>query len=471
MRPLASLSALAAAALLAACSTVPAEPAPVMPLADAFGQAQGYAAGQASQRDWWLALADAPLAALIERGLDANLDLRLAAERVQRSRALHDGARADLRPSRRVVMGARATQASATEAPGLDEDERRQHSVSLGRELSWEIDLFGRLRHASAAAGKRVEANEADVQAMQLAVSAEVAQAWYALAGAREQLQIARSVVENRRATLQLVQRRTRGGLSAPVDEARARAEFAAAEAEVPVHDAAATVATHRLAVLLGELPSNYMPPAAVSVAAAPVEIAVPAPAQWLTQRPDLRAAEARLQAEAFDVAAVRAEFLPRLTLNGAIGFVAGSASGLGRAGSLSWLVAPSLSMPLFDHRRIDARLASAKSQQREALLGYQQRVLLAVEEVENGLVRVRQSQSQLAALQQRAHHATAAEGLARKRFEAGAADLLELLDAQRSAQQADLGLASALTAQRQQVVALLRALGARSLPQATAAA
>jgi outer membrane protein TolC len=276
-------------------------------------------------------------------------------------------------------------------------------------------------------------------------------------------------VIENRRATLQLVQRRTRAGFGAPIDEARARAELAAAEAEVPVHEAAATAATHRLAVLLGELPSSYAPPAAPSVAATPVEIAVPSPAQWLARRPDLRAAEARLQAQAFDVASVRAEFLPRLTLNGAIGFVAGSAGGLAGAGSLSWLVAPSLSMPLFDHRRIDARLAAAKSQQREALLGYQQRVLLAVEEVENGLARVRQSQTQLAALQQRAHHATVAEGLARKRFEAGAADLLELLDAQRGAQQAGLGLASALTAQRQQVVALLKALGARSLPQAAA--
>jgi multidrug efflux system outer membrane protein len=471
MRPIASLSALAAAALLAACSTVSFEPAPAMPLAESFGQAQGYAAGPAVQRDWWLALGDAPLAALIERGLDANLDLRLAAERVQRSRALHDGARADLRPSHRIVTGARATQASTHEAPGLDEDERRHHGVNVGSELSWEIDLFGRLRHTAAAAGKRVAASEADAQAMQLAVSAEVAQAWYALAGAREQLQIARSVIENRRATLQLVQRRTRAGLGAPIDEARARADLAAAEAEVPVHDAAATVATHRLAVLLGELPSTYAPPAAPSVTTAPVEIAVPSPAQWLAHRPDLRAAEARLQAQAFDVAAVRAEFLPRLTLNGALGFVAGSASALGGAGSLSWLVAPSLSMPLFDQSRIDARLAGARSQQREALIGYQQRVLLAVEEVENGLARVRQAQSQLTALQQRAHHAAVAERLARKRFEAGAADLLELLDAQRGAQQAEGGLSSALTAQRQQVVTLLKALGARSLPQAPAAA
>lgn len=97
--------------------------------------------------------------------------------------------------------------------------------------------------------------------------------------------------------------------------------------------------------------------------------------------------------------------------------------------------------------------------------MAYRQRVLLATEEVESALVTVRQGQFRLAALQDRARHAAAAEQLARKRFEAGASDLLELLDAQRSAQQAELGLAAALTAQRQQVVALHRALGARFLP------
>lgn len=466
MRPLASLSTLAAAALLAACSTLPAEPAPAPALPPGFAQAHGMPAAHAPQRDWWLALGDAPLAVLIERGLAANLDLQQAAERVQRSRALHEGTRAELGPSSRIGIAARATQASRAEAPGLSDVERRSERASAAHELSWEIDLFARLRHAAAAAGKRADAGALDREALQLVVSAEIAQAWYALAAAQEQGRLARGVVENRRATLQLVQRRSAGGLAPPIDEARARAELAAAEADVPLHDAAAAVATHRLAVLLGEMPSGFEPPPAAP-AATPFELAVPAPAAWLAQRPDLRAAEARLQADAFDVAAVRAEFLPRLTLEGAIGFVAGSASALGRSGSLAWWVSPSLSVPLFDHGRIDARLSAAKAQQREALLGYRQRVLLAVEEVENALVRVRESQSQLGALQQRAQHAAQAEALARRRYQAGAADLLELLDAQRSAQQAELGLSAALAAQRQRVVTLLRAFGARSWAQA----
>jgi outer membrane protein TolC len=182
--------------------------------------------------------------------------------------------------------------------------------------------------------------------------------------------------------------------------------------------------------------------------------------------RPDLKSAEAQLRAQALDVAAIRAEFMPRLSVSGLLGFVAGSLSGLGAAGSASWFLAPSLSIPVFDLGRIDARLQAAQAGQREALLHYRQRVLLATEEVESALVQVRQGQVRLAALQDRARHAVTAEGLARKRFEAGGADLLELLDAQRGAQQAELGLSAALTAQRQQVVALQRALGARFLPE-----
>ncbi|HRI91037.1 MAG TPA: TolC family protein, partial [Accumulibacter sp.] len=146
-------------------------------------------------------------------------------------------------------------------------------------------------------------------------------------------------------------------------------------------------------------------------------------------------------------------------------GVVAGSVSGLGAAGAASWFVAPNVSLPVFDHARIDARLQATRAGEREALLAYRQRVLLATEEVESGLAQVRHGQQRLSALQERARQAVTAEDLARMRFAAGGTDLLELLDAQRSARQAEIGLSAAVTAQQQQVVALQRALGARFLP------
>lgn len=458
------LTALAAAALLAACSTLPAEPTPALETPGRFAQAHSVDAGPHAQPDWWTVFGDPALDMLVTQGLAANLDLQQAAERVQRSRAIAAGRRAELGPNGGVAVGARSQQLAAAEAPGLDREARRTDVAAASLGLSWELDLFGRLRHAARAEQARSEAVAADADALRLAVAGEIAQAWFALEGAREQARLTRSVIENRRATLSLVQRRVAVGHSAPLDDARARAELAAAEAELPSHEAARQMALHRIAVLLGQSPSTFDPPAAVAADPRPVTLRMPTPAHWVKLRPDLRAAEARLRAHALDVDAVKAEWLPRLSLTGAIGTIAGSLGALGSGGSATWFAAPSLSWPLLDSARIDARLAAARAEQREALLAYRQRLLLAIEEVETALAQVAEGQRRLAALQERSRHSATAERLARSRFEAGASDLLELLDAQRGAQQAALGLAAAHTVQRQQLVTLQRALGARFL-------
>lgn len=475
-----TLSAVALASLLAACGTLPTPSTPVPELPAAFTQARGLDTAPAGHAaDGWAAFDDPVLDALLRRGLTANLDLQQAAERVQRSRALAAAARAELAPGGGIGVGATARQLAETEAPGLIRDQRRSDQVSAFASLSWEVDLFGRLRQAAAAVGARADAVQADADAMRLAVGAEIAHAWFTLTGTREQLVLARQVVENRRATVELVQRRVGAGYTAPLDDARARGDLAAAEAALPALQASVTVAGHRLAVLLGESPSTFEPPLPVQAAAArmlpasnrstlppataprALALRVPAPSAWADARPDLRAAEARLRAQALDVESIRAEFLPRLTIAGALGVVAGSLTGLGAAGSASWFIAPIVSAPVFDYGRIEARLQAAQAGQREALLHYRQRVLLATEEVESALVEVRQGQLRLAALQQRASYAVQAEALARKHYEAGGSDLLELLDAQRTSRQAEISLIAGVTTQQQQIVALQRALGA----------
>ncbi|MCW5658807.1 MAG: efflux transporter outer membrane subunit [Burkholderiaceae bacterium] len=460
MRTLRNTLLASVAALVAACSSLPEVQVPAPALPHGFSQAHGLPQQAANQQSWWLALDDPVLSQLIERGLQSNLDLVQAGERVQRSRALAAGSRAALGPSGSVRAQASKAQASAHEAPGLSSAQRRVETASVGLDLQWEADLFGRLRTQSAAAGARVQVSEAQAAALRLAVSAEIAQAYFAWIGEREQLQVTQSLIENRRATVDLVQRRARGGMVAPIDDARARADLAATEADVPLHEAAAAVATHRLAVLLGTSPSEFQLPPQRGVDPARVPVAVPEPSQWLAQRPDIAEAEAALRAHALDVAAIRAEFMPRVSVTGLLAFVAGSATGLGSAASASWFVAPAVSLPVFDYGRIDARLVEAKAQQREALAAYSQRILLALEEVESSLARYRQAQLQLGTLHQRSIHSTTAERLARVRYEAGAGDLLELLDAQRSARQAQAALAQGLALQRQHLVAVLRALG-----------
>ena len=446
-----ALSTLALAAALMASPVLAQQGPPVRQVSAPVAEVTG----------WWHSLGDPVLSALIERGLDANLDIEQAHARIRRSQALVAAARAEFGPSGSVGVHGRAAQASETEAPGLTRGERRTQSVAAALEFSWEVDLFGRLGHQAGSAAHRLQASEAQLRGARLAVSAEIANAYFALVGAREQLEIARSVAANRESTLRLVAARAGGGVAAPIDELRARADMEAALAEIPVQEAAAQVATHRLAVLTGQSPSGFALP--VSGTPAPTAIAIPLPPAdaWLAQRPDVQELEAELLARALDVKAVRAEFYPRLTFTGLLGFVAGSVSAIGSGGSLSWLIAPSLTAPLLDRSRIEARLAAAEAGEKEVLAAYQQRLLLAAEELENAFVRYRAGQQQFQNLHRRAQHASEAERLSRVRYEAGAADLLELLDAQRTAQQARAALSTALAQQRQNLVAVFRGMGA----------
>lgn len=460
------LTALAAAALLAACGSVPkADAPPVLELPPPFVQGQDIPFGGQARSDWWAVLGDPVLDTLVVKGLEANLDVQRAAERVRRSRALASFGRADRGPTGSLAAGGRVQQLSRTEAPGQNRDERRTETVSTGVNFSWEIDLFGRLDSVAQAAEARSEVAAGDADAMRLSIAGEIAQVWFSLNGARAQSRLTREVIDNRRSTLDLVLKGVNAGYHAPLDEVRARSELAAAEAELPSYEAAQAVATHRLAVLLGVSPSGYIAPEAAAGAPQALALRLPDPSQWVALRPDLRAAEAQLSALALDVTAVRAEFMPKVSIVGMLGFVAGSLTGLGAAGSASWFVAPTVSLPIFDLDRIKARLEAARADQRGALLAYRQRVLLATEEVESALVQVHQGQLRLAALHEQARHAVSAEALARKRFGVGASDMLELLDAQRGAQRAELGLAAAHAVQRQHIIDLQRALGARFVP------
>ncbi|MDP1531205.1 efflux transporter outer membrane subunit [Rhodoferax sp.] len=417
-------------------------------------------ANAVSAAGWWAPLGDPTLSALIQQGLDGNLDIMQARERIGRSQALLKGAEAAARPSGAAGLQGRAAQASETEAPGMSAAQRRSNSVQLGLEFSWEIDLFGRLDAQSTAARERLTATEVQVQGVRLAVSAEIAHAYFSLIEAREQLQLARTVAENRQRTLNLVQARAHGGLAAPIDDLRAQGELEAARADIPVQEAAALVAMHRLAVLTGTSPAGFELASSDTVQPSTVALHVPEATLWMARRPDILAQEAELRARALDVRSVRAEFYPRLSITGVLGFVAGSVTGLGSAGSVSWLSAPSLMAPLFDRPRIEARLAAAKADQKEALNAYRQRILLATEEVENALARYNAGHQHFNALQRRAQYAAQAERLSRVRFEAGATDLLELLDAQRTAQQSQAALAHALMQQRQHLVAVFKGIG-----------
>lgn len=455
------VASVALAGLLAACAVV-TEPAPEpVRFAPSFAGAAGLARGVAAEAGWWRLLDDATLSALVERALEANTDVRIALERLERSRAEVRGARAGAFPGGGASAAVRRSRLSALEAAALPAPREHATRYEAGFDASWELDLFGRVARRVDAASAGLAAGQARLEQARLSVAAEVARVYFELASALERRELAAQALERQRSTARVVEARVRAGFADAVDLRRALADLRLAEAAGPEVEAELADAMARLALLLGEHATGFVLPGPVAEGGFRlVPVAIGEPSKLLATRPDLREAQARIIGARAYAESVRSEFFPRLVITGFIGFVSGGLSGLGAASSSSWAIAPRLAAPVFDVPRIQARLDAARSDQREAMLVLQGKVLAAVAEVEAALARYSQGQLRLEALRSRAAEAAAASALAATRYAAGAADLIELLDAERVHSQSKVELSRAVALQRVAVISVFKAFG-----------
>ena len=369
-----------------------------------------------------------------------------------------------LRGARRERWPGAVAEAARTESnaqqPGFSTDRVDVEYYDAGFAALWELDLFGRVRRGAEAAAADADAAAADLRDAQVLVAAEVARSYLDLRGAQKRLRVARANLEFQRETLNLTRVRLDLGRGSELDVASAAARLSATEASVPPLVAAEAAAAHRLAVLLGlrpgaldaELVPRELPPHLTT-------LAVDSPEALLRRRPDIRAAERELAAATARIGVAKADLFPQLTLNGFIGFIAGDAGELGESTSRAWSFSPVLSWAGLD-RGVRARIVAAEARAAGALAVYDRTVLLALEETETAFVTYTQSRARLAAAIDESTASRRAAELARVQYREGALDFLRLLDAERTALQAEDGLATAETDLNRSVVAIYRALG-----------
>ncbi|MEB3734503.1 efflux transporter outer membrane subunit [Halopseudomonas pachastrellae] len=385
---------LALSVMLTACAVGPDYQAPAsVPLAR-FSQADAAAEQhQASEKRFWSGFDDPQLAALIDRALAQNLDVQTLLARYQGAEALLRGARRDRWPS--VTLQAGGGEQRLAEVERTDPNVERVEQYSVGAVASWELDFYGRLQRAVEAGEADLQASAADLQALQVAIAGQVASGYFTLRGQQQLLAVAEQNVELQQASLDIVSARLDAGRGTEFDRVRAQAELDALRAAVPQRQAEVQLSLHRLAVLTGQ------PPAALNEQlAAPQElppmnarIAVGAPADVLRRRPDIQAAERRLAAATARIGVATADLFPRFTLGALLGSVAGSDGDLFTAGAESRSVTLGIDWTFLDVEGVRARIAAADATGAERLAQYQQAVLLALEETENGLVRYRHAQ------------------------------------------------------------------------------
>jgi multidrug efflux system outer membrane protein len=444
-------------ALLAACAVGPTYHRPQASTVEPRNINAHFTAA-APDAKWWRQFGDPVLADLEARALADNLDLHIAIARVRSARAAFSEAQYNYAPH---VQLDGSYSHSKEQFPGFSTSRLDIASSSVGFDASWEIDLFGHVRHQAEAARATVGAEQASLADAQVTVAAEVARNYFELRGTQRQIAVARDNLQNQREALHLAQVRYEAGRVTELDTDSAHSRLKATESTVPMLEAAEKRYAYRLAVLLGVPPGTLD----AELSAVPVQVMTAAlpigdVSALLRTRPDIRIAERNLAAATERVGVATADLFPRVNFTGFVGFLSGDGAQLGKAASRAWLINPAVSWPALDYGSVHARLRGARAEADGALSAYQKAVLMALEDFEDACVGYSTQEARLADVIEQAQASRRAEQLAQIQYREGSINFLVLLDAQRTLLQAEDELAQAETAANTGAVAVYKALG-----------
>ncbi len=410
---------------------------------------------------WWELFRDPVLQELIRTALAENQDLLIAAERIIEQRARVGFVAADLYPKIDLNTGAQRFENSRegfpnNPAPG----DNRSNLFAISGDVSWELDVFGRIRRATESEKALLLATEESRRAVAISLVASVAQTYTEMRDADLRLEISRRTLVSREKSLELTRVRFRGGLTSEKDARQAEAEYQRVLVSVLQSEQLVREKENELSVLIGRSPGEVA--RGRSLRELPVALEVPAglPSELLDRRPDLLAAEQQLHAATANIGAAKALLFPRFALTAGYGSTSTELDMLFTGGSQAWSVAAGVVQPIFNAGKNIRRVQITESQMRQTLYAYEASVLQALREVEDGLIAWRQTGLAQGAQGERVLAERRVVELSTVRYEGGVADYLEVLDAQRSLFSAELDEADTLAAHMISLIQLYKALG-----------
>ena len=395
---------------------------------------------------------DPRLQEVIARALDNNRDLRVAVLNVERARALYRIERADRVPS---ISANAALVRTGGDAPVTD-----VYTAGVGV-TEFELDLFGRVRNLSQAALQQYFAQEEARRSAQLALIAEVANAYLALAADQEQLRVVQLTLTTREEFHALTQKRYEFGAVSALDVSQSRTQVEAARADVARFSGQAAQTANALQLLVGApVGTDLLPQSFGESVTGLAPLPAGLPSEVLLRRPDVLAAEHRLRADNANIGAARAAFFPSIKLTGSVGSASDELSGLFDAGTGVWVFAPQVNLPIFEGGRLRANLDVARADRDIALAQYERAIQAGFRDVADALVLTTTLAEQRAARQATVDAATEADRLALARYKAGRDSYLVLLESQRALYLAQQTLIVTRLAEQTNRVTLYKALG-----------
>jgi NodT family efflux transporter outer membrane factor (OMF) lipoprotein len=380
--------------LLGGCMVGPDYTKPSVPVTPAYKETDGWKVAEPSDHlprgQWWAIFGDPDLHALEEKVATANQNLKIAEARLREARAQVRFNRAALFPTISTSAGASSVRESANQ-PFLSSSANTGSSGDLlfSLDLSYEIDLWGRVRRTVAAAKQEAQATAADLETARLSLQAELAMDYFELRAADAQKQLLDETVTAFEAALRLTQNRFQGGAAPKSDVAQAQTQLDTTRAQATDVTVQRAQLEHAIAILIGKPPADFgVPPRPLDTR--PPEIPVGLPSQLLERRPDIAAAERRVAEANERIGIAKAAYYPTLMLNPSVGFEGTSFGNLLSASSLLWAVGASIAQTIFDGGRRHATSDAAVAAYDATVAAYRQTTLTAFQQVEDNVAALR---------------------------------------------------------------------------------
>ena len=455
------LMTVAAVLFLCTCSLAPDYQTPEMPQPASYKEAGDWVEVQPDDTieddAWWKVFGDAQLNAMEDRVTAANQNLKAAIAQYDQARALANQARASYFPSITANAGASRQQTSRTVANVSGAS--LYNDFTMGADLSYEIDLWGRVRNTVAANEAQAAASAADLAGVALALHAELASDYFTLRGDDAIVSLLDTTVKDDQRTLDLTRQRYKGGIAPEADVDQAETQLENAKTQATDMRLQRAQMEHAIAILMGEAPANYNLAEAPLAAKLP-RIAAGLPSVLLQRRPDISAAERRVVAANAEIGVARAAWFPTFNLTAMLGVESAGAQRWFSAPSEFWSLGPSAAMPLFEGGLISALNDQARAAYEQSAAAYRQTVLDAYGEVEDNLVALHRLEEEMKT--QKAAEASAGRALAQANdlYKAGATTFLDVAIAQNNALQAQQGTITVTIRRLTASVQLVKALG-----------
>lgn len=459
------VAVLALSAALTACTAVGPDYEPVLPKAatraDLHASADDLFTPEAPPADWWRLYDDARLDGFVERALEANADLRIAAANLARSRAMLREVRAGRSIDTTINAGASyGRQSGAALGSGTRLADSEMYDAGL--DVGYQVDLFGKLSRA-------VEASRADVEAVQAAydltrvtVVAETVRAYADVCNAGRSLAVAQRSVEVQEQTFDLTRRLLEGGRATAMETSQAGALLEQTRAEIPTIEAQRQTALYRLAVLTGRPPAEF--PRELASCDSPLHLDQPLPvgdgASLLSRRPDVRAAERRLAAATARIGVATADLYPSISIGGSIGASAASLGDIASGAAFRYSIGPLISWSFPNIALARARIAQAEASGEAALAEFDRTWLTALQDTESALTNYARGLDRTEARRRAVEQAREGARIARLRYDAGREGFQIVLDTERQLAIGEAALALSESQLSTDLVALFLSLG-----------